>query len=78
MVEIEIPRRGDENASPTITLSSLSVEIEIPRRGDENVVTSLYSIVVDMVEIEIPRRGDENQFLCILLLLSFCRNRDTP
>ena len=36
-VEIEIPRRGDENSHyvfPSIVLQD--VEIEIPRRGDEN------------------------------------------
>ena len=36
-VEIEIPRRGDENDSKAgIIAYFTSVEIEIPRRGDEN------------------------------------------
>ena len=36
-VEIEIPRRGDENSFLILSYSfSDSVEIEIPRRGDEN------------------------------------------
>lgn len=36
-VEIEIPRRGDENfSSSSATISKSAVEIEIPRRGDEN------------------------------------------
>ena len=35
-VEIEIPRRGDENTSYTCTYQNHTVEIEIPRRGDEN------------------------------------------
>ena len=71
-VEIEIPRRGDENMLLNLSLiKSFPVEIEIPRRGDENLFCFLF--YNDMiVEIEIPRRGDENHnvtshrtFLCM-------------
>ena len=42
-VEIEIPRRGDENVV-TIVLVTIGtlVEIEIPRRGDENTFCNLF------------------------------------
>ena len=37
MVEIEIPRRGDENSFANFPTEYIdTVEIEIPRRGDEN------------------------------------------
>ena len=35
-VEIEIPRRGDENLFCFLFYNDMIVEIEIPRRGDEN------------------------------------------
>ena len=42
-VEIEIPRRGDENFFSHSSLrSKYSVEIEIPRRGDENQVAIVF------------------------------------
>ena len=59
-VEIEIPRRGDENVSIHLMLRFIiSVEIEIPRRGDENTYCFVCYLLYT-VEIEIPRRGDEN------------------
>ena len=39
-VEIEIPRRGDENCLEFSLTALALVEIEIPRRGDENIVLS--------------------------------------
>ena len=37
-VEIEIPRRGDENFAISTNSFPYFVEIEIPRRGDENAI----------------------------------------
>ena len=60
-VEIEIPRRGDENLSTLgSSIACCLVEIEIPRRGDENTFFVSSSTFFIFVEIEIPRRGDEN------------------
>ena len=59
-VEIEIPRRGDENKFFLNFDFFKIVEIEIPRRGDENALQFLSLSCLYSVEIEIPRRGDEN------------------
>ncbi len=80
MVEIEIPRRGDENFLYIHIWKSIlnSRNRDTPKRGRKPVMNDCHSLYT-MVEIEIPRRGDEN-FLYIHIWKSILnsRNRDTP
>ena len=79
IVEIEIPRRGDENDSKAgIIAYFTSVEIEIPRRGDENhFVLFQFCRCFYCRNRDTPKRGrkllDVNR-----KHLKPCRNRDTP
>ena len=60
-VEIEIPRRGDENFfSFNTTMHRHRQKQRYPVEGTKTLVQSLPQIHTFQVEIEIPRRGDEN------------------
>ena len=61
-VEIEIPRRGDENLTKNfLSLKLISVEIEIPRRGDENFSSFDLSEIYFSRNRDTPQRGRKHQ-----------------
>ena len=79
-VEIEIPRRGDENivSAKRIKPVSFGRNRDTPKRGRKLIIYTTTNKCIVTVEIEILRRGDENMFSPFLLTFLICVDIEIP